>query len=265
MSDAVIAELLDMGFDRLKVLRVCTSGSVDLSTALEALLAEMDQPHVGGDGTTEKVLVLGISQYTFRESGASACSSICASALVFLLRHYNGGSNGDLNESTLGDAVTAGVVAHSDLATTGEDLSAHLSVEDVIRLRPDIEMQLKKVNTDDAPLQGLVSDASAFDRLLDAAARLAPDASKALGVVVTKPPETILLIMVDDDKFVLFDPHSRPQLGLDGAYLVESQRRDHIVARLRTLFPSCEGLGGGMAVEAYSAFELSVYQLERAT
>ena len=274
MDTVVARELINMGFAHDRVLRVTNGGTaVDLAVALEALLSEGKE----GDMSDERVLMLGISQYTFSEVGASACSSICASALIFLLEHYERGDRRggfvSLNEATLGDAVTAGVVAHAELSAGGvhDDVSAHMSVEDLIMLRQDVSDQLLKVHTD-VPLQGLVSDPSAFDRLLNHSARLAPNPRKPLGIVITKPPETVLVLLIGGEeegekKYVLFDPHSRPQLGFEGSYLVESPRRADIVARLRCLFPSCDGLdfgGGGMdtyAFEALSSFEMNVYQL----
>ena len=73
------------------------------------------------------------------------------------------------------------------------------------------------------------------------ARRRATIADRHIGVVITKPPETICLILPPlsspAGKWLLFDSHSRPHLGLDNSYLVIADDEGTILRRLDELFP----------------------------
>ena len=77
-------------------------------------------------------------------------------------------------------------------------------------------------------------------------------------------------------RYYLFDPHSRPQLGLDGAYLASSELEEDILQRLNDLFPPLPvddydyGDGGGdyssngsgnMGAMMYNMFECWIFQV----
>lgn len=73
---------------------------------------------------------------------------------------------------------------------------------------------------------------------------------KYIGLIITKPPETVCLLLppiektpagsntaaASSSRYVFFDSHSRPQLGFYGSYLVASSRQEDIVRRLQSIF-----------------------------
>jgi hypothetical protein len=93
-----------------------------------------------------------------------------------------------------------------------------------------------------------------------------------IAIVITKPPETVTVILPlvpgNNLPCALFDSHSRPQLGLTGAYLVTSAAERDIVHRLEMIFPAPtgegfgEGFGGGLMEEMYNTIEGTVVHIK---
>lgn len=94
------------------------------------------------------------------------------------------------------------------------------------------------------------------------------DNNEYIAIVITKPPETVAVILpLNSDgnlPCTLFDSHSRPQLGLSGAYLVTSSAERGIVERLEMIFPPTvgEGFGGGLMEEMYNTIEGTILYLK---
>ena len=70
----------------------------------------------------------------------------------------------------------------------------------------------------------------------------------------------------------MFDSHSRPQLGIEGSYLVETSQRAEIINRLHDIFPLQHSFGDEIEssmidenetfmTEMYATFEGSAFQL----
>lgn len=198
----------------------------------------------------ESVLCLEISQYTFAEAGASACTAISLSALSKILSELKFG-NLDNISCGLTDVIFESI---NYLTACTENPSRHFSVDELISVLPH---RIRTVS--EVPLQGFLNQRSHFRNAFAEARRRALSPHSNIGIIITKPPETICIILppisslpvsVSADngvrselsspstgKYYLFDPHARPQLGLDGAYLVSSDFEEDILQRLDDLFP----------------------------
>lgn len=95
------------------------------------------------------------------------------------------------------------------------------------------------------------------------------DPSLPLALVVTKPPETVLVVRPPggEGQWQLFDSHSRPQLGMDGAHWLGAASVGALQAHLHTIFPTVnfddDGDGGGMMGAMYNMVEATPLQLPR--
>jgi hypothetical protein len=83
------------------------------------------------------------------------------------------------------------------------------------------------------------------------------DAAYSLALVITKPPETVLLVLKDSGgASVLFDSHSRAQRGVPGAHAVRFTNDRAAAAGLSALFPPTPGLEDcGYGAEMLNQFE----------
>lgn len=158
----------------------------------------------------------------------------------------------------LSGAVWSGVAHFQSLPV---DMRNHLAIDE---LGPFMTETLDSK----AALQGLLSTRDHFEDLF-AQARASSGDSAHIGIVITKPPETVCVILPPPDcspatrKYILFDSHSRPQLGLSGSYLFVSDDQREIVQRLDGLFPPLPMERGGAAdymQQMYNMFEGSVFQ-----
>jgi len=217
-------------------------------------LPYQDQAQTSGSGV---LISLGVSQYTFGESGASACTVIAGTMLKMLLERLRAGVlPTDVTE--LSEAVWSGVAHYQSLPPA---MRNHLAIDE---LGPYMTETLDCK----AALQGLLSTRNHFEDLF-AQARVSSGDSKHIGIVITKPPETVCVILPPANcspatrKYILFDSHSRPQLGLSGSYMFVSDDQREIVRRLDGLFPPLPMERGGTAdymQEMYNMFEGSVFQ-----
>lgn len=158
----------------------------------------------------------------------------------------------------LSGAVWSGVAHYQSLPL---DMHNHLAIDE---LGPYMTETLDSKAT----LQGLLSTRSHFEELF-AQARASCSVSAHIGIIITKPPETVCVILPpancppETRKYILFDSHSRPQLGLSGSYLFVSDGLDEVVRRLDGLFPPLPMERGGAAdymQQMYNMFEGSVFQ-----
>ena len=113
--------------------------------------------------------------------------------------------------------------------------------------------------------QGLLTDRKAFEILFDEAGRRCKS-DKYIGIVLTKPPETVAIILpgisVEDKRFYFFDSHSRPEKGLFGSYLIISTNSLKIVDQLNSIFPALSGTDANNPYSyMYNMFEATFYEL----
>ena len=277
--DPFVTELVGMGFNETEAIRALKATNNHLENAIERLLGggenNNDQDPINGD--VERVMILGISQYTFSEMGSSACASISVAAMMALLEHYDRNDQREMmiSEEQLSNSVICGVMSHSG--------AGHASAEELLMLSPDLNSKLTKIDQENKlPLQGLLTQPAPFELLLDKVVTLNQNRHKAIGVIITKPPETVVVILPAADsgetsgnrnRYALFDSHSRPQLGIEGSYLVETSQRAEIINRLHDIFPLQEQSFGtemessmmdeneSFMTQMYATFEGSAFQL----
>ena len=77
--------------------------------------------------------------------------------------------------------------------------------------------------------------------------------------MITKPPETVSVI-ISREKCYFFDSHSRPQIGIEGAYLVSCDDVEGLVRRIMLVFPAMESTGDTMMDMMYNSFEGTIFQ-----
>lgn len=127
----------------------------------------------------------------------------------------------------------------------------HLSVEEFVHLLP----MPSRCQLQDHPIQHMLSETAVRDYLTDVLrGRSAP-----VGIVLTKPPETVAIV-AHNGKYYFFDSHSRPQFGIEGAYLVSCDSIEGVVRRILLVFPPMESCGDLMLDMTYNSFEGSLFQ-----
>lgn len=209
---------------------------------------------------------MDLSQYTFSDVGSSACTAIAASVLKLLLLQVERGCL-VIDKNNLTDAVFAGVSYFHSLHKVD-----HLSMDEVGPIMNDTLRHLVD-NSGSGVIQGMISDSSPFDSLFNKARDLA-DPRKYIGIVITKPPETVCVVLPPSNNrdlqgyYMLFDSHSRPQFGFSGSYLVASPNKLDVIQRLQALFPPFPAEENAIVNEQdymhlmYNMFEGSIFQLK---
>jgi hypothetical protein len=160
---------------------------------------------------------------------------------------------------SLSSALFMGIERFNDIPSGARQ---HLAVDE---LSPTV---LSGLISQGAPIQGLVSNSNAFSDLF-AEARTYGNSEKFTGIVITKTPETVCVVIPPTTgkhtggTYAMFDSHSRPSYGYDGAYLVTTDREADLVGHLKRLFPSIAfERDADLGQLQYNMFEASVFQLE---
>lgn len=214
------------------------------------------------------VSMLEISQYSF-ETGSSACTPIACSAIAAILECLDN-KRTVVDVPLLTEAVISGVTNYVKLA---EEVGGanHLSVADYFS---QSEVTQTKLNQVGDPIQGLLTNQNAFLNLINSAKESVEhhhcDRGKHIGIVITKPPETVCITIPPLDcnqsnaTYSFFDSHPRPECGVSQACHVTSSDVDSIISRLNTIFPANVDIGlddneGSYMQMLYSTFEGTVF------
>ena len=206
----------------------------------------------------EQVVELGISQYSFGESGSSACTVIaCAVVKLILTKAITSNDIPDIAELT--SALQTGISFYRTLPT---NTVSHLSVDELGSF-----MSGTVSARGDGPIQGLLTTPNHFEDMFSQA-RERCDPTKHVGIIVTKPPETVCVVLPPQNaplggnhKYTLFDSHSRPQYGLSTSYMVICDGERGLIQRLRSIFTALDMEGGEDYMQLmYNMFEGSVFQ-----
>ena len=240
-------QLLAMGMDGEASRRALQVADGNVERALDLLLSgalEQERNSMGSpalhlspgrplDGGS--VHQCNISQYTFGGNGGeSACTIISVLAAHEFLQALHETVRGISNMTTRFESVIARGAALSS--------PAHLSAEEVLQspmFMPECKAHLQVCGL---VLQGLITLPNAFASLINAA-RESSDTGAYAALVITKPPESVCLLIPPtaagaqtDLNYYLLDSHSRPQLGLEMAYIVMSTKENIICERLASMF-----------------------------
>lgn len=211
--------------------------------------------------------MLDLSQYSFAKLGSSACTPIACSAVAALL--YRLENNIDINEPNfLTEAIISGVADYSNIQRPCD--VEHMSVEEFSALSPDMQQKIRRTGES---FQGLLTDPDPFQNLIRRAQEMSATSSRCasshVGIIITKPPETVCItvpsLVCDEGRRVysFFDSHSRPENGLTGSYLVTSDSIESVLYRLDSVFPQVElnGLDNTYMQMLYTTYEATVYQV----
>lgn len=131
------------------------------------------------------------------------------------------------SERALSEVVTEGVMRFSQVSGGRE----HLAVDE---LGPGFFGDVRML--DSGFFQGVITEPTVYKQIFSQA-RESSGKKGYVGVIITKPPETVAIVLSNDGRrSFFFDSHSRPQLGLHGAYLVECGNDAAVESCLRRVF-----------------------------
>ncbi len=190
------------------------------------------------------------------EHGRSACTTICmvAARRALDLLRSEGEVESVIRPQNVDAWMTQGICLHTGVA--GGRGREHTSLDELWGLG-----DLKKITDGLERHQLLPSSVGArsFDAMLTRARQVCQEHRCAVGIIVTKPPETVLVLMGLEAPVVLFDSHPRPDRGLVGAYAVQFETDPGCANALAALFPIVRGLEDcGMMAESMNQFEATV-------
>lgn len=163
-------------------------------------------------------------------------------------------------EDLMTHAILEGITSYSNLGmqAAGSSSTEHLSVEECFALMPSLSSTVQQIGW----IQGILSAKNSLESVFEYARKSAREENgpNYIGIVITKPPETLCIFLpLGEGKFYMFDSHSRPQMGIDGSYLVATRSAALLADRLHTIFPVQRELVGSM----YDMFEASLYICKR--
>jgi hypothetical protein len=297
-NDESISLLTSMGFDIIQVeqaLQIC-GGNVE--RALECLLSS-DGYIGGGGGTTTtnssftnhsqlSLVQSDISQYS-NPLGRSACTAIALTLARNCINQLLGDASPEsvIDSAFLSESINDGIKLYSELSTNNSSSGVeHSSVEELLAAcsgRDNFIFSSLKL-LPNSPRQGVLSNSSSnqhnmgLETLL-ARCQMDSTESSSIAVVITKPPETVLVILPTTQdattntntnaKFILIDSHPRPQQLAPhfpaGSYALFHPTLSSLVSSLKEIFPVTE-LGDGipeLMQMMYNSFDIYPFQLSR--
>lgn len=226
-DDESLSLLMTIGFKRDEALAALRSTNGNVEQAADSLLASRTLPPTGS--ATNSVLPIpspiqgSISQYDLPD-GRSACSCIAlAAASAFLEAASTGGNSTPLSPNFLDSAVQKGHEIYQTWKNSTHTSSEHTSPEEVLPLFPQLQLE-------GAIRQGLLPH---FEPTLqDCCCADTPWTA----LVLTKPPETILLLLSSSTAWVV-DSHSRPPYTT-AAWAQSYTSLSSLCPALQQLFPA---------------------------
>jgi hypothetical protein len=284
-DDEAIQTLLAMGFSESQAFDALTENGGNVEQAVNFLLAGGAAAGVGGDSggqdaSETNIIHSEVSQYTDPSNGRSACTSIALALASRVLTelHVKCTSNVQdvINSVFLGDALMQGLQVYTELRAKKSSGVEHLSVEEILLIDLPSRPFSSLIMMPDSPRQGILSSSRnntlGLQSVLSACQLEAPEHSY-VAVVITKPPETILVLLPSlnaassvQQKYVILDSHPRPNNFAphypSGSYALFHSDMQSLVRSLEELFPSVD-LGpdvNEMMAMMYNSFD--VYPFE---
>lgn len=235
-----------------------SSGYAHVGSSMTGAVASPPTTPTASD--KDMYIPLSISQYSFSGQGTSACTAIASSMMKYLLEQLSSGSVDlyqVLSPPLLTNIIIEGVEKYSRMFS-----NRHLAVDE---LGPEYFDSLQMVGS--GVSQGFLTDPNAFRNLFNQARNDGED-GRPVGLVITKPPETICVVLPPKDVlsgglYFFFDSHARPQDGMEGAYVVMFRSEQSLIVRLKQLFPNFSFGGGGAEAhygDMYNMFEATIFQ-----
>lgn len=269
-----------MGFTSENVNKALRLKSGDMMLALEYLLDESNNisstavsnpiTHIStalSNNNNIELTELELSQYSLG-GGSSACTSIAFFTMMEILNNLNKGKEIN-NKNFLTEAILSGLQAHLSTSSSSSINKEHLTIEEVWESESSIQLRdtLSIVTNNE---QDLLTNGHVFERLFDKIRNTGDNSLMYRGAIIIKPPETISIIIPTINNtngiYLLFDSHSRPELGINGAYLAVSDNYKEIINRIKIIFKpfiDTEGDGNNYLMQMYNMFEYSSFELNR--
>lgn len=250
-----IRQLVGMGFEEHMSRAALTRTYWNVSAALERLLngdTSVDE------ADNDRITLLEMSQYNLTDGSSSACTCVAWTFVAVGLEFMRMGRDFE-NSVDLTDILMEGVNSYQELAMSG---SIHLSVEEYLEKKAESHRDVRLIH---GPKQCVLRSTESFREYVDEIYSTVTDRSRPIGIVITKPPESIGLILkraADGTQcFYLFDSHSRPEMGLIGAHLLSTNDLDAVIRHLNSLFPSVDSGGDSVMDMMYNCFEGNAFQV----
>lgn len=239
---------------------------------------------------------LAFSQYSF-PNGTSACTAIALTTMADLLTKLDTSNSKEVsardfalslhNEAKLSEYVINGIAEYDKFTSFSSVTSEHLTADEFFAATESLWSCVKKVSLSNStdkhktsfsePLQRNLTDSDAIRSIFKVLRSSATvDKSKYIGIVLTKPPETIMVILPPPDTppsitnsdavYFLFDSHSRPSQGIEGAYFYTTTNEREFIERIKMCFPVVDmriddcSTDGSLLAELYNTIEANAYQ-----
>jgi hypothetical protein len=289
MNNEAVATLLSMGFDETQSLDALTECNGNVERAIDFLLGGgfFDDTNVVGSSenhnnesahTETNIIQSDVSQYTDPSVGRSACTSIALTLASRALTELRQGTVEDvINSVFLSDSIMQGLQSYNVLQQNNNSGVEHLSVEEILQLSTAPMQAFSSLKLLlDSPRQGILSSAEnplGLQSILSACRSDARNSQSYLAVVITKPPETVLVLLppntasATQQKYVLLDSHPRPNQFAphypSGSFALFHSDLQSLVGSLAEIFPVVD-LGSDvneMMAMMYNSFDVYPFEL----
>ena len=241
------------------------------------------------EGHNAQAVHCSVSQYN-EPGGRSACTSIALTMASKVLRSINNQNNvnptSTITASFLSESIYEGIQVYMSLDSTSQRDVEHSSVEELLRAgsllnegttAKDVFSSLTQLDGS-SPKQGILSNTSNNPMGLEAILSQCQTLHTGyIAVVITKPPETILVILpslsdsssssISSHNYILLDSHPRPRQLLphypSGSYALFHPNLNSLVSSIKQIFPVTE-LGSDvpeMMAMMYNSFDAYAFKL----
>lgn len=250
MADLVESFVVMTSCKKPVAVRFLNEANWDINRALNSFFEEMKKAP-----QYDWTVFSDISQYSFK-GGRSACTFIALHAINTIERIVV--ANKRPAPSVIGSIVReAATIFEQDLSSLG-----HCAGEELLACVPILSSKLHKKGIQQYSLS---NDGTSFMSILRAATKeLRKNEAKTVNIVLTKPPETVLLVAAGGSSpgsecFYIFDSHPRnlKSIALNGAHLIKFSSAEDLCKHLCLVFPYVD-LGSDVLPSAslmYNAFD----------
>ena len=274
-------ELISMGFDPEQCQAALQRTGGNLEQAVNLLLtspggivsseAPPQASSVAGDSDSVRMVHATLSQYAV-DNGRSACTCIALKAAGEILTQLtpspisSNSSSAPAPSVAFTDIVTpdllkmsilGGVEIYNNMKLIDASVE-HKSAEEVLTLGA-----FPLLRQEGPVMQGMLSNDANAGLGLNSLVSASQDETKWTCVVITKPPETVLVVLSPSTAatpiFALVDSHPRPQqFGAEQGYARIHSTLSGLILSLNTIFP-CTDLGPDipeLIAAMYNQFDL---------
>ena len=283
MNADAASTLVSMGFNEAQARDALTECGGNVESAIDFLLnggaatPNLTSNSASSTSTDKTIVMAEISQYS-SNFGRSACTSIAltlASRALSELQNTTDPAENVINSLVLSESIMEGLRTYEELLANSSSGVEHMSVEEILQINiprsPFSSMELLS----NSPRQGILSPSSdnpmGLQSILSCCQNDASNSQSYIAVVITKPPETVLVLLppvsgAAQQRYVLLDSHPRPNNFApyypSGSFALFHSNMQSLVRSLNQIFPLVD-LGSDvneMMAMMYNSFD--VYPFE---